>query len=136
VTGEGLLFGDWLIPEAELEERFDTYGGPGGQHANKSETAVTLRFAIDDSSLPEDVRVKLSARLGPEVEVTVSETRSQWRNRQIARDRLREWLEAALVDPKPRRKSKPSKAARGQRLTEKKARSELKRSRRRPEGDD
>jgi ribosome-associated protein len=136
VTGEGLYIGQWLIPEAELEERFDTYGGPGGQHANKSETAVTLRFAIEESSLPEGVRVKLVARLGPEVEVSVSETRSQWRNRQIARDRLRERLEAALVDPRPRRKTKPSMAAREQRLTEKKARGDVKKSRRRPEGDE
>jgi ribosome-associated protein len=136
VTGEGLRFGRWLIPEAELEERFDTYGGPGGQHANKSETAVTLRFPIEESSLPEEVRVKLVARLGPEVEVSASATRSQWQNRQIARDRLRGRLEAALTEPKPRRKTKPSKAAREQRLTEKKARGELKRSRQRPEGDD
>jgi ribosome-associated protein len=95
-----------------------------------------LRFAIEESSLPEGVRVKLVARLGPEVEVSVSETRSQWRNRQIARDRLRERLEAALVDPRPRRKTKPSMAAREQRLTEKKARGDVKKSRRRPEGDE
>ncbi len=135
MTGDGISVGPWVIPESELEERFDTYGGPGGQHANKTETAVTLLFRVEESSLPDDIRTKLLSRLGSPVEVTVSETRSQWRNREIARERLVERLEGALVDPKPRKKTRPSKSAREERLSEKRARSELKKSRRRPEDD-
>jgi ribosome-associated protein len=135
VTGDGITVGGWLIPESELEERFDTSGGPGGQHANRNETAVTLRFNVDDSSLPADVREKLIRRLGSWVEVTAADTRSQWRNREVARERLILRLEGALVDPKPRKKTKPSKRAREQRLAEKKARSEVKQQRRPPEDD-
>ncbi|MEX1124866.1 MAG: alternative ribosome rescue aminoacyl-tRNA hydrolase ArfB [Acidimicrobiia bacterium] len=135
MTGEGITVGRWMIPESELEERFDTSGGPGGQHANRNETVVTLRFNVDESSLPEDVREKLSRRLGVWVEVTSADTRSQWRNRETARERLIAKLEGALVDPKPRKKTKPSKSARERRLTSKKARSELKQKRRPPEPD-
>lgn len=135
MTGEGITVGEWLIPESQLEERFDTYGGPGGQHANRNETSVTLRFRVEESSLPEEVRLKLSSRLGPTVEVTVAETRSQWRNRELARDRMGMKLERALVDPRPRKKTKPSAKAREGRLSEKRARGEVKRSRRPPEPD-
>jgi ribosome-associated protein len=133
VTGEGTPVGGSVIPESELEERFDTYGGPGGQHANKTESAVTLRFDVGASSLPDEIKAKVERRLGATVEVSVSETRSQWRNRELARERLAARLEAALVEPKVRRKTKPSRAAREQRLEEKRARSRLKTSRRRPE---
>jgi ribosome-associated protein len=135
VTTEGIAVGPWLIPEAEIEERFDTSGGPGGQHANKSETAVTLRFDVISSSLPEEIRHKLAKRVGPVIEVTVTDTRSQWRNRGLARARMTEKLERALVDPKPRKKTKPSRAARERRLASKKARSNLKQKRRPPEPD-
>ena len=133
MTGEGLTFGDWVIPESELEERFDTSGGPGGQHANRNETAVTLRFQIGGSSLPASVQEKLIRRLGDRVEVIAAETRSQWRNREIARGRLAERLEAALIDAKPRKKTKPTKKAREERLSEKRARSDVKKGRRRPD---
>jgi ribosome-associated protein len=135
VTGEGITVGEWLIPESELEERFDTSGGPGGQHANRNQTAVTLRLNIDESSLPDELRAKLSRRIGSSVEVTAADTRSQWRNREIARERLEAKLERALVEPKPRRKTKPSKAAQERRLDEKKARGDLKQKRRPPEPD-
>jgi len=136
LTGEGISVGGWLIPESELEERFDTSGGPGGQHANRNETAVTLRFDIDESSLPDEVREKLKRRLGSRVEVTATDTRSQWRNREVARERLVVKLEAALVDPKPRKKTKPSRRAREQRLAQKKARSDVKQKRRPPPVED
>jgi len=132
VTPEGITVGRWVIPESEVEERFDTSGGPGGQHANRNETAVTLRFEPSTSSLPEEIREKLSTRLGPVVEVTATDTRSQWRNRALARERLAAKLETALVDPKPRKKTKPSRAARERRLESKKARSETKQKRRPP----
>jgi ribosome-associated protein len=135
VTSDAIEFGDWSIPEGEIEERFDTPGGPGGQHANKTETAVTLRFDITASSLPEPVQQTLVRGLGRVVEVSSSDTRSQWRNREIARQRLTERLETALVEQKPRKKTKPSKAARERRLAEKKARGEKKRARQRPDHD-
>ena len=135
MTGEGITVGGWLIPESELEERFDTSGGPGGQHANRNETAVTLRLNIDESSLPEEIREKLSRRVGSTVEVVATDTRSQWRNREIARERLVAKLESALVDAKPRRKTKPSKAARERRLEKKRARGDLKQKRRPPDLD-
>lgn len=135
MTGEGITVGGWLIPESELGERFDTSGGPGGQHANRNETAVTLRFNIEESTLPYAMREKLRRRIGPWVEVSATDTRSQWRNREVARERLVARLEAALVDPTPRRKTKPSKRAREERLTDKKARAEVKRGRRPPDPD-
>jgi ribosome-associated protein len=127
--------GEWSIPEAEIEERFDTSGGPGGQHANKTETAVTIRFDIAASSLPETIRERLIRRLGSVVEVTASDTRSQWRNREIARQRLIDRLAQALVETKPRRRTKPSKAAKERRMAAKKAHSEKKKGRQRPDQD-
>jgi ribosome-associated protein len=127
--------GEWSIPEAEIERRFDPPGGPGGQHANKTETAVTLRFDVSASSLPEPVKEHLRERLGPVVEATASDTRSQWRNREIARERLVERLEQALAKPKPPRKTKPSQAAKERRLAEKRARSEKKKARQMPDQD-
>jgi len=135
VIGEGITVGPWSIPESELDERFETSGGPGGQHANRAETSVTLRFAVGLSSLPDEIRERLSRRLGPIVEVTSSDTRSQWRNREIARERLLDLLEKGLVERKPRKKTKPSRQARERRLAEKKARAELKKSRRSPDAD-
>ena len=133
MTGEGITVGEWVIPDSEIEERFDTSGGPGGQHANRSETAVTLRFRVDESSLPAEIRDRLTSRLGILVEVSASDTRSQWRNREIARARLAQRLEDGTAERKPRRKTKPSRLAREQRLAEKKARGELKRGRRPPD---
>ena len=135
MTGEGITVGPWLIPESEIEERFETSGGPGGQHANRTESAVILRFEVEKSSLPEEMRDRMARRLGPIVEVTASDTRSQWRNREIARERLAEKLEQGLVEQKPRKKTKPSRKARERRLAEKKARGDLKKSRRTPDAD-
>jgi len=135
VIGEGITVGPWSIPESELDERFETSGGPGGQHANRAETSVTLRFTVGLSSLPDEIRERLSRRLGSIVEVTASDTRSQWRNREIARERLVDLLEKGLVERKPRKKTKPSRRARERRLAEKKARAELKKSRRPPDAD-
>ncbi len=133
MSGDDLRIGEWVIPGAELEERFDTSGGPGGQHANRTQSAVTLRLDVSASSLPEEARAKLVARLGTTVEVVASESRSQWRNRSIARKLLTEKLEEALVDPAVRRPTRPTRASKEKRLQEKKARSKIKRDRRPPE---
>jgi ribosome-associated protein len=136
VTSDGGIdVGEWSIPQSELEERFDTPGGPGGQHANRTETAVTIRFDVGASSLPEETKERLIRRLGPLVEATAADTRSQWRNRELARERLAQRLREALVERKPRRRTKPPKAATERRLAEKKALAEKKRGRQRPDQD-
>lgn len=133
---DDLPVGDWIIPANALEERFDTSGGPGGQHANRNETSVRLRLDVARSSLPDDVKSKLTSRIGSVIEVTASEQRSQSRNRETARQRLQEQIEAALIDPKTRKSTKPTRASKRRRVEAKKARSETKKGRRRPTVDD
>lgn len=132
---EDLDVGRFTIPAAELEESFVTSGGPGGQHANRSETAVRLRFDIANSSLPDDVRSKLIDRIGEHAEATASDSRSQFRNRALARQRLQEKLREALVDRPSRKKTKPTRASRRRRLQDKRARSRKKRLRQPPDID-
>ncbi len=125
------------IPLAELEWRFTGSGGPGGQHANTANTKVEVRFDIEHSAaLGPRQRARLLDRLGPVVRVTASDSRSQARNRDLALDRLRSRLAGALhIDP-TRRPSKPSKAAKRARVESKRRRSDVKRTRRRPDLDD
>jgi ribosome-associated protein len=128
-----------LIPAEELQERFDTSGGPGGQHANRSATRVELAFDLAASpSLPEAVKARLLERLGPRaqggvVRVVAVDSRSQWRNRQAARRRLAALLSEALETSRERRPTRPSAAARVRRLAEKRHRSQAKRRRRPPD---
>lgn len=131
----GVTVGRWVIPESELEERFETTGGPGGQHANRNATQVVLRLDVAASSLPDAVRERIATRLGDPVEVVAGDSRSQWRNRAMARRRLAQRLQAALVETLPRRPTRPSRRAVENRLAAKRARSELKRRRRRPDED-
>jgi ribosome-associated protein len=135
VTPKGISVGNWVIPESEFEERFDTSGGPGGQHANRSETAVTIRFRVGKSSLPDPAKRRLIQRVGEIVEATASESRSQWRNRALARRRLADKLESALSDATVRMRTGPSRRSRDRRLAAKRAQSEKKRRRRRPDLD-
>ena len=124
------------IPAAELEETFDTSGGPGGQHANRNETSVRLRFDVKASSLPDDVKQKLTDRIGSRIEVVASQSRSQFRNRAMARRQLGERIEDALKEKPTRRSTKPTRASQKRRLAGKRARSETKRLRQTPTGDD
>jgi ribosome-associated protein len=133
---DDLLVGPLTIPGEQLEERFDTPGGPGGQHANRTASAVTLRFDIAGSTLPADIKERLIGKLGESVEVRAAESRSQSRNRQAARERLAGRIEAALLVPKPRKKTRPSKPARERRLAEKRRRSEVKKTRGRHSDED
>lgn len=121
----------------ELEWRTTGSGGPGGQHANTSDTRVEVRFPIEPStSLAPRQKQRLLEQLGPVARATASDSRSQARNRELALERLRSRLEIALrVDP-PRRSSKPSKSAKEARLDDKRRQSERKQSRRRPSTDD
>ncbi len=127
------------LPEDELQWRFDTAGGPGGQHANRAATRVEVRYDVAASRVfDESVRERVIRNVGSDVVVvTVDETRSQWRNRQIALRRLEEIVDrAAQPDPPPRKKTKPSHAAKQRRLTEKKKRSQTKQMRKSPPSDD
>jgi ribosome-associated protein len=121
----------------ELEWRTTGSGGPGGQHANTSDTRVEVRFPIAaSSSLAPGQKARLLERLGPVARATASDSRSQARNRDLALQRLRSRLEVALrVDP-PRRSTKPSKSATEARLDAKRRRSSRKQDRRRPSTDD
>jgi ribosome-associated protein len=126
------------IPESELEWRFDTSGGPGGQHANRSNTRVELRFDIETSEVFDDeTRSRLVDRLGHSVRISERGSRSQATNRERALQRLVAMLtEAAQPEPPPRRPTRPSRNARQRRLSAKRSRSETKRHRRRPSHED
>ena len=131
-----------VIPAAELQWRFDPSGGPGGQHANRSSTRVELRYDIAGSSvLDPALRERILEQLGSEaphgsLTIRVGESRSQWRNRQIARRRLVEKLRRAMRPPAPtRRQTRRTRSSEERRLADKRARSETKRLRRRPDVD-
>ena len=105
-----------VIPADELRWHFDTSGGPGGQHANRSATRVELAFDLAASpAVPEALRARLLERLGARapggvVRVVVDESRSQWRNRQTARRRLAALLAEAGRVPRRRRPTRPTAA--------------------------
>jgi ribosome-associated protein len=125
------------IPLDEIEWRFDPSGGPGGQHANRSRTRVEVSFDVAASpSLTEDQRARLQTRLGDVVRAAAGDERSQTRNRAVALDRLRSALAAALREERPRRPTRPSASSTERRLTGKRRRSEVKRSRQSPTRDD
>lgn len=133
-VGRGLV-----VPAAELEWRFTTSGGPGGQHANKAATRAELSWDLGRSeAVGEEVRRRLLDRLGSHlaggvVTVAVDETRSQWRNRSLARRRLAELLFDALREQAPRRPTRPTRSAKRRRLESKRRRSVLKRLRKPPD---
>jgi ribosome-associated protein len=124
------------IPLAEIELRTSRSSGPGGQHANVTASRVEAVFDVDASrSLDDEQKRRISARLGPVVRTVAQDTRSQTRNRELALQRLRARLAAALVVQRPRRPTKPTAAARRKRLDSKRRHSERKQARRRPEPD-
>ena len=130
------------IAGSELEWSFGPSGGPGGQHANRAHTRVELRFDVARSqSIDDRMRARILGNLGTRqrggvLVVIVDESRSQFRNRQIARRRLAELLSgAARPPPMVRRPTKPSRSARRRRLEDKKRRGDVKRLRRPPDDD-
>jgi ribosome-associated protein len=126
-----------VIPPDELEWRFTGSGGPGGQHANTANTRVELVFDIEASeALGPRQRARLVEGLGPRVRIVVTERRSQARNRELARERLRERLANALHVEPPRVATRPSRASQRERVESKRRRGERKRARKSPRGDD
>jgi ribosome-associated protein len=126
------------IPMGEIELRTSRSSGPGGQHANVTASRVEAVFDVGASAaLDDSQRVRLLERLGPVVTAVAQDARSQARNRELALERLAEKIAAALVVPRRRRPTKPSRAARRRRLERKRQAGERKRARRRPspEGD-
>jgi ribosome-associated protein len=122
------------IPRAEIALRFSRSSGPGGQHAQKSDTRVEARFDVAASTaLSETQKRRVLARAGPVLRAVAQDERSQWRNRELAVERLVETLREALRVERRRVPTKASAAARERRLAEKRRRSEAKRLRRPPE---
>ncbi|WHZ20269.1 MAG: Peptidyl-tRNA hydrolase ArfB [Rhodanobacteraceae bacterium] len=131
------------IPESELTERFLRADGPGGQHVNRTESAVELRFDVAQSpSLPEDVRARVLARRDRRLTddgvlvIQARRFRDQARNREDARARLVEILRSALTPPKKRVATKPTRASKERRIAGKKQRGAVKRNRGRAWSDD
>ena len=128
---------DIHVPDTEFEFRFILASGPGGQNVNKVATAVQLRFDVAGSpSLPEPVRARLIELAGSRMTkdgvllISAKRHRTQERNRQDAQERLLALLRRAARPPKPRRKTRPSKAAREKRMQAKRLQSDKKRARR------
>jgi ribosome-associated protein len=124
------------LPLAEIELRASRSSGPGGQHANVTASRVEAVFDVEASrSLSDEQKRRISARCGPVVRAVAQDTRSQARNRELALERLRSRLEAALTVPRQRRATRPAAAARRRRVDTKRRRGELKRLRGRPADD-
>jgi ribosome-associated protein len=125
------------IDTNELEWRTSRSGGPGGQHANTSDTRVEVVFDVAESpSLGPRQRARLIERLGPVVRATASDSRSQSRNRELALERLRSRLADGLRVQTPRRATRPTRSAKQRRLDSKRHRGEIKRNRGRPTSDE
>ena len=122
-----------LLPVAEIDFRFSRSSGPGGQHANRSETRVEARFDVESSqALTDTQKRRVVARAGPTIRAVAQDERSQWRNRELATERIVEPLREALEVERRRKPTKPSAASRERRLEDKRRRSQTKRMRRSP----
>ncbi|EIL95325.1 MULTISPECIES: alternative ribosome rescue aminoacyl-tRNA hydrolase ArfB [Rhodanobacter] len=124
------------LPESELVERFLRADGPGGQHVNRTESAVELRFDVAGSpSLPEEIRTRLlqrrDRRLTAEGVLVIQgrRFRDQGRNRDDVRERLVEIIRGVLVPPKKRLATRPTRASKERRLVGKQQRGQIKQSR-------
>jgi ribosome-associated protein len=122
-----------VLPVSEVELRFSRSSGPGGQHANTSETRVEAIFDVESSSALSDAQKRrVLAKAGPTLRAIAQDERSQLRNRELAIERLVEQLRQALKVERRRVATKPTRSARERRLESKKRRSQTKKLRRPP----
>jgi ribosome-associated protein len=122
------------LPRSEIDYRFSRSSGPGGQHAQKSDTRVEASFDVEASSaLSEAQKRRVVAKAGPVLRAIAQDERSQWRNRELATERIVVALRQALKVERRRRPTKPTKASRERRLEQKRRRSDTKRLRRPPD---
>jgi ribosome-associated protein len=122
-----------VLPRSEIELRTSRSSGPGGQHAQKSETRVEAVFDVEASSALSDAQKRrVVAKAGPVLRAIAQDERSQLRNKDLATERLVESLREALRVPRRRVPTKPSAASRERRLEQKKRRSQVKRLRQQP----
>jgi len=131
------------IGDEEIQERFVRASGPGGQHVNKTSSAVELRFDVNSSpSLPDGIKARLIKLAGARMTedgvlvLFVQSTRSQEMNRRVARERLVALIQRAIEPPKPRRPTKPTYASKLRRLDSKQRRSGIKAGREPPRHED
>lgn len=124
VTSRGLR-----IPAAALSWWATRSGGPGGQHANTSDTAVTIELDVEAAGLPDAVASRLRTAHGDSVRASSADSRSQFRNRQLARKRLAEIVDGAARPPRRRRATKPTRGSQRRRLEAKRQQGEKKRDR-------
>jgi ribosome-associated protein len=123
-----------VLPRGEVRFRTSRSSGPGGQHAQKSETRVEAVFDVEASeALSEAQKRRVLSRAGPVIRAIAQDERSQLRNRELALERVVEQLRAALRVERKRVPTKPTAAARERRLEQKKRRSQTKRLRRAPD---
>ena len=128
---------DAALPLRELTIRASRSSGPGGQHANVTSSRIEVSFDVaSSSSLSEEHKRRIIARLGPRVVAVAQDARSQSRNRELALERLRRRLTAAITVQRPRRATAPSRATRQRRLEVKRRQAARKRARRRPGTED
>ena len=121
------------IPVSEIELRFSRSSGPGGQHAQKSETRVEAIFDVEASTaLSARQKQRVTRKAGPVLRAVAQDERSQARNRELAIERVAEALREALHVERRRRPTKPTAASVQRRLEQKRRRSETKRLRRPP----
>ena len=124
------------VPDEELEWKFIRASGPGGQNVNKVSSAVQLRFLLPrNTSLPLAARNRLKRMAGQKLNddgsilLSARSERSQEQNRRAAIERLTELLQAALIEPKIRKKTRPTRASKERRIEQKTRRGSTKRSR-------
>jgi ribosome-associated protein len=123
------------LPESELTWRFSRSSGAGGQHVNTTDTRVELIWSLTDTAVLSPVQKELVAQrlgnrlVGGTITVVSSQYRSQHRNREAARVRLEDLLSQAVVPPKARRPTRPSRASKQRRIDAKKRRSTIKQNR-------
>jgi ribosome-associated protein len=125
-----------IIPDTELDLSFARSGGPGGQNVNKVSSKAVLRWRVlETTALPPDAKQRLLEALGSritndgELVISCDETRDQAQNVSIAEGRIASFVKAALVRPKPRHKTKPTRGSVQRRLKAKTVRSETKKNR-------